>query len=262
MKVNVVLRTCDRVSLATDRIVPKDDCIVRCLHSLVSSLDEYGNYSLHIVDDNSSEQTKNKIRSIAHSSTFNFLPERNQDGLNGKQKSRYSVKVAYDYIDTLPENELVYIVEDDYLHYNYSIQRMIDAWKFFSNFDLSADIGIFPQDFTQLYLHPKNPFNETYVRPCIVAAGPDRYYRTTWFTHESFMVRKSVITKHKEEFDKLMEIGEIDGKWEGTCLSNVWTKPGVVMLMPMKTLAIHVSKQEDISFYCEDFYRLWEQNAY
>ena len=105
-------------------------------------------------------------------------------------------------------------------------------------------------------------FNDTYIRPCIVSPGPDRYYRTTWFTHESFMIKKSVITKYKEEFNKLMEIGDIDGKWEGTSLSNVWTKPDVVMLMPMKTLAIHVSAKEDISFFCNDFEKLWDKNAY
>lgn len=262
MKVNVVLRTCDRVSLATDRIVAKDECIVRCLISLVNSLELHGNYSLHIIDDNSSDATKDKIREIAPTATFDFLPERDQTGLNGKQKSRYSVKVAYDYVDSLPEDELVYIVEDDYLHYNYSIQKMVEAWKYFQSFDDRTNVGIFPQDFVQLYFHPQNAFNDTYIRPCIISPGPDRYYRNTWFTHESFMIKKSVITKYKEEFNKLMEIGEIDGKWEGTSLSNVWTKPDVVMLMPMKTLAIHVSKKEDISFFCNDFEELWEKNAY
>ena len=181
-------------------------------------------------------------------------------GLNAKQKSRYSVKVAYDYIYTLPENDLVYILEDDYLHYPDSIQKMLEAWAVISKYIPHSDIGIFPQDFNQLYPHPKNHHNDTYVRPCYVIPGPDRYYRTTWYTHESFMVPVKVILKYKEHFDSLLMIGNDPAFWEGNTISNVWTQPDVMMLMPLKTLAIHVSAMDDIPFYNNDFVGLWEQN--
>lgn len=264
MKVNVVLRTCDRVSLASDRIVPKDECIKRCLNSLVTTLDHYGDYQLHIIDDASSSETKNAIIALAQKSrhaTIEFLQPRDQTGMNNKQKSRFSVQKAYEYIYNLPDNELVYIVEDDYLHYTYSLEKMVDAWKLFTLFSNNRmEIGIFPQDFQELYLSPLNQFNETYVRECTVLRGPDRYYRSTWFTHESFMIRSGLFKKYKEEFDKLLLIGEVEGMWEGLCLSNVWTKPEVKMLMPMRTLALHVSKKEDIPFYIDNFEEVWEAN--
>ena len=145
-------------------------------------------YSLHIIDDDSTKETRDIITNIASNASFDFLSKRDDSHLNGKQKSRYSVKVAYDYIYNLPTNELVYIVEDDYLHYTDSIFKMIEAYQYFTNY-VPKNIGIFPQDFNQLYPHSQNKFNETYVKPCFVLPGPDRYYRTTWFTHESFMVR-------------------------------------------------------------------------
>jgi len=262
MKINVVLRTCDKVSLQNDRIFPKNECVIRCLRSLVAALENYGNYSLHIIDDNSSEQTEEKIKEIAKNATFDFLPKRFEEHLNGKQKSRFSVKVAYNYIEKLPESELVYIVEDDYLHYPDSITKMIEAWTFFSSFDNSISFGIFPQDFVELHLHPQNLFNETYVQPCITLRGPDRYYRTTWFTHESFLIQKKIIDKYKDDFDKLMEIGTKDGAWEGTSLTHVWTKPDVKMLMPLQTLVLHISKKTDIPFYCKDLSELWENNKW
>ena len=261
IKVNVVLRTCDRVSLAEDRIVPKDKCIIYCLRSLMKSLENYGSYTIHVIDDNSSDETKNEIISLVGIGNVNFLGPRDESHLTNKQKSRFSVKVAYDYIKTLPEDELVYIVEDDYLHYSDSIQKMIEAWDFLSRLDNGLNIGVFPQDFTQLYYHPSNPHNYTYIQPCYIVAGPDRYYRTTWFTHESFMVQKSVITKYQEHFDELLEIGYVDGKWEGDSISKVWGKPDVLMFMPMKTLAYHVSKQEDLSLYCFDFEQLIAENS-
>jgi hypothetical protein len=260
MKLHVVIRTCDRVSLQHNRIVPKDECIFGCLTSLVNSLELSGiPNTLHIIDDFSSETTRDKIKKIAPNATFCFLPEQNQEGLNNKQKSRHSVKVAYDYIFTLPETDLVYIVEDDYLHYANSIQTMIDAYKFFTEF-LQKSIGIFPQSFPELYGHPSHNFNKTYLSPCYMFAGPDRYYRTTWFTHESFLVPVSVVLKYKEFFLQLLDIGTIDGYWEGNTISNVWNKPDVMMLMPIETLAIHVSKKEDLPFFNNDFETLWEQN--
>jgi glycosyltransferase involved in cell wall biosynthesis len=224
-------------------------------------LENYGDYTLYVIDDNSTQETRDKIQDIVEHGTIKFLEPRQQDHLNGKQKSRFSVKVAYDYIQELPDDELVYIVEDDYLHYENSISKMVEAWKYFRQLS-GLDVGIFPQDFVELYPHPQNQFNQTYVRPCIVAPGPDRYYRTTWFTHESFMVQVSTIKKYKEEFDKLLVIGDDEHAWEGTSISNVWTRPDFIMMMPMKTLAIHVSKKEDISFYCNDFEELWNKNAY
>lgn len=261
LKLNVVLRTCDRVSLATDRIVPKDQCIYRCLKSLVGSLNELSSaWHLHIIDDNSSAETQAMIQKLAPTATYNFLPKRDQTGLNGKQKSRHSVRVAYDYVYELPTDELVYIVEDDYLHYADSISTMLDAWQYFCRIMPKATVGIFPQDFPELYPHERNPFNDTYVRQCMVIPGPDRYYRTTWFTHESFMVPISLIWQYREHFEKLMDIGTVEGAWEGTSLSNVWQQPDVAMLMPMRTLALHVSKQNDLPFYNTDFEQLWNNN--
>lgn len=259
-KLHVILRTCDRVSLASERIVPKQECIFRCVKSLHDSLwCSDLDYSFTIVDDNSTPATREKLQQIAHTGKFIWLPERDQTGLNNKQKSRHSVQVAYSEIEKIPEDDLVYIVEDDYLHYPDTIKTMCTAWQYFTEVS-GSNVGIFPQDFPELYLHPRNKFNDTYVKPCYVVPGPDRYYRTTWFTHESFLIPKAVITKYKNHFDSLQEIGTVEGAWEGNTISNVWMKPDVLMLMPMKTLAIHVSKAEDIPFYTNDFESLWNQN--
>lgn len=259
-KLHIVLRTCDRVSLQSDRIVPKNECILRCLKSLVTSLESLPiPYELNIIDDRSSQETIARIIDIAPRANYTFLKDRDETGLNGKQKSRYSVRVAYDYIYTLPENDLVYIVEDDYLHYPDSLSRMIESYQYFTQY-ITKSIGIFPQDFNQLYPHPSNPFNQTYVKPCIVIPGPDRYYRTTWFTHESFMVPVSVILKYRNHFERLLDIGNNDTDWEGSTISEVWEKDDVLMLMPMRAHCIHVSAKRDIPFYNNDFEILWEMN--
>jgi len=261
MKLNVVLRTCDKVSVSDGRIVPKKECVIRCLKSLVSSLENSREpHTLHIIDDRSSEETRTQIKEIAKNASIVFLSDRDDGKLNNKQKSRYSLNLALQYIETIPENELVYLIEDDYLHYTDGIYRMMKSYRYFTEYILDVFVGIFPQDFTELYPHRQNKFNETYVKPCYVFPGPDTYFRTTWFTHESFMIQVKLFLKYKEHFQKLLNIGSIDGEWEGSTISKVWEQSDVCMLMPMiKPFAIHVSKIEDIPFYNEDFYSLWEK---
>lgn len=264
MKLNVILRTCDKVSLVSDRIVPKTECVIRCFKSLVDSLKQMQRlpYELTVIDDRSSLDTRIKLQTVAPDANFIWLDERDETGLDNRQKSRYSVKIAYEQIYKFPENELLYIVEDDYLHYPDSIEKMLEAHEYFSTYIANTQIGIFPQDFPQLYPHPYHKFNDTYVRPCLVIPGPDRYYRSTWFTHESFLIPMTTIHKYKQYFDMLLTIGENDANWEGNTISSVWESSDVLMLMPMKSLVIHVSKPEDLPFYNTDFEYLWEQNRY
>lgn len=256
-KLHVVLRTCDRASLQNNRMFAKDEIVTRCLRSLVATLKPH-NHTLHIIDDNSSKKTQSKIQKIATTATFDFLPPVKTEQ-PVKQKSRYSVKVAYDYIKSLPEDDLVYVVEDDYLHYPDAIDRMLRSWELFSAWDTNINVGIFPQDFNQLYFHPDHPFNTTYVRPCVIVPGIDRYYRTTWFTHESFLIKNKVIKKYSNYFNELLDIGFEEGKWEGNSISKVWEQEDVEMLMPIGTHVIHISNESDISFFADDWRTLWKQ---
>jgi len=263
--IHVVLRTCDRHSLQSTRIVNKKECIIRCLNSILKELEVIDNKHLHIIDDNSSDEFKgileSMVGSLAHVS-LNLLPARNQSQLSAKKKSRYSVQVAYEYIYKLPDDDLVYIVEDDYLHFSGSIAEMMDTWSYFSS-TLDTNIGIFPQDFNQLYHHPSFPHNKTYFQAAFVVPARNRYYRTTWFTHESFMLQSSVFKKYKTIFDKLLDIGGDDPAcWEGNTISSVWNKPDVKMFMPMGSLVVHMSANTDVPFFIskDQVIKLWQEN--
>ena len=262
--IHVVLRTCNRTSLQSDRIVNKSECILRCLNSIINNLKDIPEKTLHIVDDNSSIDFQDILKELIQPHEFvtiDFLPARNQEGLSAKKKSRHSVKVAYDYIYNLPDDDLVYIVEDDYLHFPGAIGEMIDSWTYLSNIT-GLEVGIFPQDFNQLYYHPSNPHNETYFRHCLVVPTLTKYYRTTWFTQESFMVQSKIFKKYKEHFDSLLIIGDEEHNWEGNTISNIWTKPEFKMFMPIGSLVVHMSNKMDIPHFIskEEVINLWKQN--
>jgi glycosyltransferase involved in cell wall biosynthesis len=219
---------------------------------------------LHIVDDNSSIDFQDILKELIQPHEFvtiDFLPARDQEGLTAKKKSRYSVKVAYDYIYNLPDDDLVYIVEDDYLHFPGAIEEMIESWTYLSSIT-GLEVGIFPQDFNQLYYHPNHLYNNTYYQPCFVVPTQHRYYRTTWFTQESFMIQSKIFKKYREHFDKLLTIGDEEHNWEGNTISTVWSKPEFKMFMPMGSLVVHMSNKMDIPFYItkDTVIKLWEEN--
>ena len=262
-RLHVVLRTCDKASISTDRIVPKPDCVRRCFRSLTSNLKNINHVSwtLTVFDDGSSVQTLDYMRKVAPMADIRHVHQSDSIETNVKKKSRLSVAAAYQHIWSLPHDDLVYVVEDDYLHYPNSLQIMLDAWLFFSSWLTDKHIGIFPQDFQQLHASPHHLFNDTYTRPCMTLIGPDRYYRTTWYTHETFLLQTNTFHQYRMYFDQLLTRGQDSTTWEGNTISQVWQEPDVCMLMPMPTIAIHVSQARDIPFYCNDFAALWQANS-
>lgn len=262
--IHVVLRTCDRASLQSTRIVNKKECVLRCLNSLLTNLQPLEKKHLHIIDDGSSDDLVQKLKSMIEPYSFvslDLLPVRDQSGMSAKKKSRYSVEVAYKYIYDLPGDDLVYVVEDDYLHRPTAIKEMIETWQYLDSI-MAADVGIFPQDFNQLYFEPTFFHNDTYVEKCLVVPTKYRYYRTTWFTHESFMIQSNIFKKYKRHFDKLLTIGDNDVNWEGNTISNVWMHPEFMMFMPLGSLVIHLSCITDLPFFTtvKDVMELWENN--
>ena len=123
------------------------------------------------------------------------------------------------------------------------------------------DIGIFPQCFVQMFPYPSNKTLDFYVRPCNVVPTPTGYYQTTWYTHETFMLKAKVFKKHKETFDKLQVTGTPAAGWEGDTISKLWEKD-VKMFMPLDPYVMHMSVSRDLPFTWrpEHASQLWEDN--
>jgi hypothetical protein len=153
-------------------------------------------------------------------------------------------------------------MDDDQLHCDNAIIKMISAWEYLSSIIPDHDIGIFPQCFVQLFPHPENKFAHAYVRPCHVVPTPVGFYRTTWYTQETFMLKAKVFKKYKDIFDTLQTTGSDPAIWEGNTISEVWQKPDFMMFMPLHPDLMHMSVAEDKPFYWskEDVSNLWETN--
>ena len=269
MRFHVVLRTCDKASLQSNRIVSKRECVLRCFNSLLKNLRKVDDVHLHVIDDNSSQTLRYKMQRLAEDDTFvsfNFVDGNPYAGADDPRKvSRHSVKIAYDYIYNLPEDELVYIVEDDYLHHEHAILNYVSTWNYLNSITPEGiDVGIFTQCFPQLFYRPGSSpsLNETYLRPCDIIPTPDGYYRTTWYTHESFMIQSKVFKKYKDKFDEILKIGDDPAYWEGNTFCSVWNQPDFRMFMPLYPHVMHMSAADDVPFYStrDDILKLWEDN--
>ena len=296
---HIITRTCDKASIQSKRIVNKTECALRCVNSVLKNMENLEDVDYHIIDDRSSEYFRDSLTKICEESkqkvTLDFLGERDTEGQDPHTQSRFSVKVAYDYIYNLPDEDFVYIVDDDHLHYPEAIPKMLHTWKYLDfivnvvtprsqrrkellsmgksikesaleiaefNERTNQDIGIFPQCFVQMFPYSANKTLDFYGRiPCVVLPTPTGYYRTTWYTHETFMLKAKVFKKHKEMFDKLQVTGTDEAGWEGDTISRLWEKH-INMFMPLDPSVMHMSVSRDLPFSWspEDAFKLWEYN--
>ena len=295
---HIITRTCDKASIQSKRIVNKTECALRCVNSVLKNMENLEDVDYHIIDDRSSEYFRDSLIKICEESkqkvTFDFLGDRDTKGQTTHIQSRFSVKVAYDYIYNLPDEDFVYIVDDDHLHYPDAIPRMLHTWEYLDymvnvvtprqtftkslwymgksdeetnlevekfNEKTDEDVGIFPQCFVQLFPYTNNVSLDFYVRPCTVLPTPTGYYRTTWYTHETFMLKAKVFKKHKEVFDKLQVTGTDAAGWEGDTISELWNNH-VRMFMPLNPYVMHMSVSRDLPFTWrpEHVMQLWEDN--
>ena len=295
---HIITRTCDKASIQSKRIVNKTECALRCVNSVLKNMENLEDVDYHIIDDRSSEYFRDSLTKICEESkqkvTFDFLGDRDVEGQNPHIQSRFSVKVAYDYIYNLPDEDFVYIVDDDHLHYPDAIKRMLVTWDYLDHLvnvvgprhtlkkslwaegasdeeaDLKVaqfkgrtdgDIGIFPQCFVQMFPYPSNKTLGFYVRPCTVLPTPTGYYQTTWYTHETFMLKAKVFKKHKETFDLLQVTGTPAAGWEGDTITHLWENE-VKMFMPLDPYVMHMSVSRDLPFTWrpEHAIKLWEDN--
>ena len=131
---HIITRTCDKASIQSKRIVNKTECAFRCVNSVLKNMENLEDVDYHIIDDRSSEYFRDSLTKICEESkqkvTFDFLGDRDTEGQNPHAQSRFSVKVAYDYIYNLPDEDFVYIVDDDHLHYPDAIKRMLYTWDY------------------------------------------------------------------------------------------------------------------------------------
>ena len=248
MKLEVVIRTHDGKNIHADKPryidVPKKDLIIGCLTSLIRSANLVQEHTIQftVLDDHSSEELLDSLKTIFSYSKHPWKLTRLEE--KGFNNSGYM-----QFLTCKNSNaDLVYSVEDDYLHCENAISEMLFSFQYLkSSYVLQKELCIFPFD------NPED-YDPCELYPGRVFRTPTRHWREGVWTTFTMMTTPQVFRKYWDTFEKLalrykpFAIGEkvenlVD---EGNTIGEIW-KNDVIRVNPIPSLALHIQfeKQRD-----------------
>jgi len=248
MKLHIVIRTHDGKNIHGNKPrcidISKKDLIVGCLSSLILSANRVKNHTIRftILDDHSTEELIDSLQSVFsfsnHSWELIHLEER------GFNHSGYMQFLTCKNSDA----DLVYSVEDDYLHCKNAIPEMLFSYEYLKvQYNLKKELCIFPFDNPEDYVP-----HELY--PGRLFRTPIRHWKEGIWTTFTMITTPKVFQDYWEIFEKLAlqytpwnGIDPIEELiHEGNTISDIW-EHHVIRVNPIPSLALHVQfeKQRD-----------------
>ena len=240
----------------------KNEYTFRTLRSLVKSINkaslEFKNikFDLIVTDTNSPKGDIDKIQEILKKSNIeNKFRSIDLESFKDKIKPSYSKakfsNMANFYTSLMIAKEgsadIVYFVEDDYLHSEDAITEMIFAYEKFNTI-FSNDLVLLPTDYP--YLYAKDEVTKIYL-------GEKYHWRLISESLVTFMTSKRVIEENYKSLEK-MGIEWID-PWEKP-LHDIYKSN--LCLSPVPSLAVHCANINSVFGVSPfvDLKRLWEKN--
>ena len=243
---DIIIRTHDKSNVSKfPRFisVSKKELIEGCITSLINSANQCKNkINIIVLDDHSSQEflhnLNNILKTSRHSTKIILLEE------GGPNQSALS---QFEYCKNSTA-DLVYSVEDDYLHSPSALYEMLSEYEHLSSkYNLPQPLCIFPWD------EPEN-YEPKHNTPELIMRGQYRHWKTGWGTTFTMMTSPKVFYDHWNLFEKLAtEYKEWDGTGnkndtihEGNTISYIWSKH-IIRINPIPSLVLHMqsSLQED-----------------
>ena len=246
------------------RIFEKDkiEYVKRSLNSLIKSVkllkNNYPslNVNLIILDDRSNEENLTKIKNILDKSNLKYeiINHKHSDhkGIIKEQKtidtfSNLSSLLKCFEIGKYKGKDLIYFVEDDYLHFDYALEEMIGTYERISS-QLGRDLFICPADYPFLYMDNEKTN---------LLIGNKRHWRTISKTLCTFMTSKEILDKYWENFyQNCLDRHDPFEKH----LNEIYKKE--FCISPVKSLSIHITNVNSsygLSPFI-DYKKLWDEN--
>jgi len=243
---DIILRTCSRkesqVHGGKERIHPKEEILLKCCQSLINSIEEcqgkFGEIKLIIVDDHSDSNIVKQLKQISNK----FITLKN----TGNSASIHKI---YDYA-IKNSKDLIYFVEDDYLHEPTAIKEMLDFYHLSSYMLQNNEIVIYPLDGNDRY-------KPQYLKPSFIVPGERRYWRTIDSTTGTFLLSKNLFLKYFEIFNQFADYGVNPMIHEETTINTIWRQPGISCFSPIPTLVYHLQLIEHLPLYT-NYKILWD----
>ena len=220
---------------------PKVEYTYKSISSLIKSIvyckTKYPNIKIKtlIVDDDSDEKTLIHIKKTINSSKLNMeiinFDKRDYDNIINKQKNLQTFGNLSSLLHSFElgkkmGKDLVFFLEDDYIHFEPMLEEMIASYERISS-QTKKELFICPADYPYLYMN-----NEK----CNVLIGNMRHWRTTDKTLCTFMTSIELINKYWHNFySTCLDRNEPFEKH----LNEIYKKE--LCISPLKSLSVHMT---------------------
>ena len=242
--------------------LPKIEYTLKSLNSLLKSIrfckEKYPNIKIQliIIDDNTNEANLNKIKNLTNNSNFNISitkvdhdkyrkiikKQKNDQTYSNLSSLLCSYEIAKKNID-----DLVFFVEDDYLHFEPMMEEMIASYERISS-QLKNDIFMCPADYPYLYMNNQKTN---------ILIGNKRHWRTINETLCTFMTSKELLEKYWDNFYKTcLDRHDPFEKY----INEIYKDE--ICISPLKSLSVHftnVNSSYGLSPFI-DYKKLWDEN--
>jgi len=241
---------------------PKIEYSLRALNSLIRSINfsksKYPNINFQtiIVDDKSKKENLNKLKKLIDGSGLNInIISLNHDKYKNTIKQQVNDQTFSNLASLLQSfelgkehgDDLVFFVEDDYLHFEPMMEEMIASYERIAS-QVNKEIFMCPTDYPYLYMNNEKTN---------ILIGNKRHWRTINQTLCTFMTTKLLLDKYWDNF-------------KNTCLdrNDPFEKhlneiyKSEFCVSPLKSLSLHltnVNSSYGLSPFI-DYKKLWDEN--
>ncbi len=270
---HVIVKTCTSVNLVTQnksRIFEKDksEYTFKTINSLINSLKYVAKtiqklpIKITIIDHNSQKNDLNLIENKLKNSGINFkiinldlkefsekikILDKNNPEIEKNMKSTMSSIYKSFLLAKEDDSDLIYFVEDDYIHEKESLIEMLLTYEKLSSI-FKNEIFLCPVDYPYLYKsHSKSA----------IFLGHKRHWRTVNESLLTFMTSKKMIEKY---WEKLITMSEKEHSPFETPLHEIYEKE--ICLSPIPSLAMHCTNINSVFGLSPnvDWKKLWDEN--
>ena len=242
--------------------LPKIEYTLRSLNSLLKSISfckkKYPGIKIKliIIDDNTDEINLSKIKNLTNNNDFNIEYESvnhqkyNQIIKEQKNEQTYSnlasLLTCYE-IAKKNADDLIFFVEDDYIHFEPMLEEMIASYERISS-QIKKEIFMCPADYPYLYMNNSKTN---------VLIGNKRHWRTVEETLCTFMTSKELLDKYWDKFyNTCLDRHDPFEKY----INEIYKDE--ICISPLKSLSVHftnVNSSYGLSPFI-DYQKLWDEN--
>ncbi len=239
---------------------PKIDYSIRSIKSLIKSINlcqkKYSDLKIKtiILDDSSKKENLEKIKQIIKyvDNEIIFLDTKKFETKIKKQKSKETFSNLASLFQSFEigkkfGEDLIFFIEDDYLHFATMLDEMISTYERVSS-QVGKDIFMCPADYPYLYMNNEKTN---------ILIGNKRHWRTINKTLCTFLTSKKLLDLYWENFSKNCEDRHDPfEKYINEIYKNEFC------ISPLKSLSIHltnVNSSYGLSPFI-NYKKLWDQN--